>query len=235
MEDQNNSTKISNTTFSMLPLEIKVKIFSMLSIGSRYNASFVWEEMSEEIWRTIPREKEFTRKFEDIKTLSFDIGERTVTSWSISNLDDLEKVGVLATSEHLDSVDRLELSSVDVSNVPSNILNGLAKIIGEELYLKNVRVSMLKIAKELRHLSFKNMSQKTTNQDSVIEDESLLKSFGDICELLDSIACDKLEIAYLKLKTNETTSLTKFIRKQVRSLECWGLTRDELIWIRNEF
>jgi len=250
MENQSNSNP--TTTFSMLPLEIKVKIFGMLSVGSRYNASFVWEEMEDETWRSISTEREFTRKFEDTGSFSFKMGESTGTSWSISNLEDLETVGVLATEENLDPVDRLELYSVDVSNVPSNILCSLAKIVGKELYLNNVRgfcISMLKIVKDLRHFSVKNMSVKALKQDICVDgDVSLSNICGDVCGLLDSIKCDKLEISYLKLNTNETKSLTKMLTKRVRSLECWGVTLDlsllanydgkgecERIWFKSEY
>ena len=67
MEVQKNATKLIKTTtnFSMLPLEIKVKIFNMLNVSSRYNASLVWEEMGDEIWRSFPTERGWTRKFEE--------------------------------------------------------------------------------------------------------------------------------------------------------------------------
>ena len=169
MEDQKNATKLIKTTtnFSMLPLEIKVKIFNMLNVSSRYNASLVWEEMGDEIWRSFPTERGWTRKFEETGSFSFKMGERTGTSWSISNLDDLETVGVLATNKHLDSVDRLELFAIDVSNIPCNIIISLAKIIVKELYLNNVSgfcISMLKTIKDLRHFSIKIMSLKAVTQ-----------------------------------------------------------------------
>ena len=68
-------------TFSILPEEIKIKIFNMLGIGSRYNASLVWEEMTTETWKSIPTEGLISRLTQQNET--------------ICNLDDFEAAGVL--------------------------------------------------------------------------------------------------------------------------------------------
>ena len=39
---------VINNYFFQLPNELKVKIFGMLNISSRYNASMVWKEMMQE-------------------------------------------------------------------------------------------------------------------------------------------------------------------------------------------
>ena len=49
-------------SFTLLPFEIKIKIFNTLSLWDRYNASLVWEEMSYETWRSIPTIEEFISK-----------------------------------------------------------------------------------------------------------------------------------------------------------------------------
>ena len=49
-------------SFSILPDEIKIKIFNMLSLIERYNASLVWEEMVYETWRSLPSTEDFIRK-----------------------------------------------------------------------------------------------------------------------------------------------------------------------------
>jgi len=51
---QNSLLFISMMSFIILPPEIKVKIFNMVSIGSLYNASLVWKEdqdMANEVWK----------------------------------------------------------------------------------------------------------------------------------------------------------------------------------------
>ena len=49
-------------SFTLLPFEIKIRIFNTLSLWDRYNASLVWEEMSYETWRSIPTIEEFISK-----------------------------------------------------------------------------------------------------------------------------------------------------------------------------
>ena len=45
-------------SFSILPKEIKFEILNYLSIGSRYNASLVWQETMDETRRFIPTNEE---------------------------------------------------------------------------------------------------------------------------------------------------------------------------------
>ena len=52
-------------SFSILPEEIKVKIFNMLSLWDRYNASIVWEEMAYETWRKIPSHEDLINRLTD--------------------------------------------------------------------------------------------------------------------------------------------------------------------------
>ena len=80
--------------FSQLPYLPKRKIFKMLSIGSRYNASLVWKEMAEETLRYILlSNSEFTTK---LNNLYIDYLE-------IVNLECLETAGVFAEVGRLDS------------------------------------------------------------------------------------------------------------------------------------
>ena len=49
--NQNMATikqNVINNYFFQLPIELKVKIFGMLNISSRYNAGMVWKEIMEE-------------------------------------------------------------------------------------------------------------------------------------------------------------------------------------------
>ena len=52
-------------SFSILPEEIQIKILNMLTIGSRYNASLVWEELVYETMRSIPKDGKLIRKLKD--------------------------------------------------------------------------------------------------------------------------------------------------------------------------
>ena len=45
-------------SFSILPKDIKFKILNMFSIGSRFNASQVWQETMDETKRFIPTNEE---------------------------------------------------------------------------------------------------------------------------------------------------------------------------------
>ena len=75
--------------FSTLPEEIKIKIFNLLNIGSRFNASLVWEEMAEMTWKSISVDEELTNRLEDTNNKT--------------RLEDVETAGVLAFTDHLES------------------------------------------------------------------------------------------------------------------------------------
>ena len=120
-------------SFSMLPLEIKIKIFRMLSIGSRYNASLVWEEMTAETWKSIPAVDQL------ITNLGLDDHQADNEWHRITNLDDLETAGVLASAGHLNSFKKLFIYDIDVSNIPVNIVNNLMKNGRGFLWLYKVR------------------------------------------------------------------------------------------------
>ena len=119
--------------FSMLPLEIKIKIFRMLSIGSRYNASLVWEEMTAETWKSIPAVDQL------ITNLGLDDHQADNEWHRITNLDDLETAGVLASAGHLNLFKKFFIYDIDVSNIPVNIVNNLMKNGRGFLWLYKVR------------------------------------------------------------------------------------------------
>ena len=74
-------------SFSVLPTEIKLKIFKMLDIGSRYIARLVWEEMTDETLKSIPSDPMLGGKL-----------KKKVTEHN------LETAGVLTPEGRLDSV-----------------------------------------------------------------------------------------------------------------------------------
>ena len=75
-------------SFSVLPTEIKLKIFKMLDIGSRYIARLVWEEMMDETLKSIPSDPMLVGKL-----------KKKVTEHN------LETAGVLALESRLDCVE----------------------------------------------------------------------------------------------------------------------------------
>ena len=84
--------------FSDLPDVPRRKIFKymkMLSIGNRYNASLVWQEMVHDTQRSIPPVAEFVKPSLENNGLIL-----IVESY-------VETAGVLASSGHLDLLDQL--------------------------------------------------------------------------------------------------------------------------------
>merc|ERR1719282_1201430 len=68
----------------------------------------------------------------------------------IDNLDDLETAGVWASAGHLDSVKELKLLRIDITNVPINIVNSLAKIVEYELSFDGVAGLNFSILKNIK-------------------------------------------------------------------------------------
>ena len=167
-------------SFSMLPKEIKVHIFNMLSISNRYNASLVWKEMTYETWRSIPTVEELKRK----------ITNEEGKMYVIQSLDDLETAGILASAGNLESLNKLDIQFIDVTNVPINIFNSLAKVVKYLLYLKGVTGLNLSMLKNLNFdkLWINNMPVPAhLNQDISVNGEVRLANVsGDISELLRS-------------------------------------------------
>jgi len=113
-----------------------------LNLSSKYNLSLVWKDMAHELWRSI------------------DVNKR----WeNIVDLEDLEHAGVLASAGYMirpkEDWLSIDLKNVDVSGIPENIINNLAKIVNYGVYLRGVkgwRTSMFNDA-NCRSLIAKNM------------------------------------------------------------------------------
>jgi len=128
-DDSRNLTNDDDATVSFMDLypfyPIRRIIFTNLDFGSQYNLSLIWKDMADEFWCNV------------------DVGKR----WrSINNLEDLEYAGVLASAGYITHVDVLSLYHVDVSSIPVNIINSLAKIVDNKIFLASVegwRTSML--------------------------------------------------------------------------------------------
>ena len=173
-------------SFSMLPKEIKVHIFNMLSISNRYNASLVWKEMTFETWRFIPTIEELTRKLT--------VGQNMLSTRKmyIQNVDDLETAGVLASAGNLEPLEDSDvyIEFIDVTNVPINIFNSLAKVVNHFLYLNEVTGLNLSMLKNLNFdkMWINNMPVPAyLNQDISVNGEVRLANVsGDISELLRS-------------------------------------------------
>ena len=174
-------------SFSIFPIEVKAKIFNMLSIGSRYNASIVWEEMSDEILRLIPPD-EFLIKLTNIKQ-----GQLKIT-----NLDDLEMAGVLASTGYLNSVGTLRLSGINVPDFLINTFKNLTNIVTDNLvigYVNNFNFSVLEKIK-CKKLLLDNMKipalDLVKNNISVCGKVQLYRLTGNVNGLLDILTCEHL-------------------------------------------
>ena len=104
-------------SFSVLPPEIKLKIFEMLDIGSRCNACLVWEEMM----KFVPSDP----------ILLGELKEKVTKQ-------NLETAGVLALDGRLDSVDELYLYHVDLKSVHPSIVNSVARKVKTKILLYHV-------------------------------------------------------------------------------------------------
>ena len=116
-------------SFSILPKEIKFEILNYLSIGSRYNASLVWQETMDETRRFIPTNEVMEMMVEDNDDAYF----------CFETLEDLERAGVVATAGHLNSVRHTVLEGIDVTSLPTNIVNSLFKIATGLVELRGVK------------------------------------------------------------------------------------------------
>merc|ERR1719300_1345147 len=109
--------------------DVRRIIFKNLDFVSRYNLSLIWKDIAEDFWRNVDVDKRWKR----ISVID-------------DNLVDLEYAGVLAFAGFITQVDLLSLYYVDVSSIPTNIINSLAKIVEKDILLQNVkgwRTSML--------------------------------------------------------------------------------------------
>ena len=191
------SSKLLKMSFSKLPKEIKVKIFDLLSIGSRYNASLVWEDMADYTWRSILEYKE--------SLTPLPINRLTL---QINKLNDLEVFGVLAYADHLEwNIAHVELfgffiiqftiKDIDISTVPKNIVKSLlAELDCVHLILENVTGFCYTYLESMNceNLSLISMPISSTivNQDVHFHGHRLkLKGIigGDVAGFLNRIFC----------------------------------------------
>ena len=134
-------------SFSKLPKEIKFEILNYLSIGSHYNASLVWQETMDETMRFIPTNEEV------MEMLKIDANEYSMrycvdseednddddSYFCFETLEDLKRAGVVATAGHLNSVRHTVLEGIDVTSLPTNIVNSLFKIATGLVELRGVK------------------------------------------------------------------------------------------------
>jgi len=216
-------------SFSILPKEIKVHIFNMLSISSRYNASLVWKEMTYETWRSIPAVEELQRKLTGGQNML------STRRMHIENVDDLETAGVLASAGYLEPLEDsvVSIQFIDVTNVPFNIVNSIAKVATVFLVLKKLTGLNLPMLKNIncQKLWLQDLPAPVhINQDiSVNGNVTLHTVSGDISEFLDNVTCEDLQFHYMKLNNCDVWSLTKMLNRRVRNLTFYGELLDPSI------
>ena len=208
-----------NMDFSKLPAIPKIKITKMLSIGSRYNLSLVFPEMEGEVRRSITPFLQFLSKVYFEETI-------------IEDLSNLETTGVLASYGYLEElINSLELKDLDVTNVPSNILSSLTRVVRKRLNIHKVTGFELSMLSNLRckelMLSFLSIPTSVTQEINVKNCYLLHRISGNLCGLLDSITCDTLHMAEIDDATSD--SLSKMLPSRVRELELRNYQDKQLI------
>ena len=207
--------------FSQLPYLPKRKIFKMLSIGSRYNASLVWKDMAEETLRDILlSNSEFTTK---LNNLYIDYLE-------IVNLECLETAGVLAEVGRLDSKKVICIHDINLASAPVNIVNSLLKVARNWLVFTRVNGFRLSMLQNIQCESLKLSDLKIASQvpqNINFGGQVILHGInGDLCGLFESITCGKLRIRDMTLNSDETRSLTEMLKSRLRMLEVTYLKDD---------
>jgi len=174
-DDSRNLTNDATVSFmDLYPIyPIRRIIFKNLDFGSQYNLSLIWKDMADELWRNV----------------DVDVGKRW---WRINNLEDLEYAGVLASAGYITHVDELRLTRVDVSSIPVNIINSLAKIVDDLIQLTSVkgwRTSMLNDANcvDLSIWDMKLDSGAEKRPIKVVNDVDLENVTGDLQGLMESL------------------------------------------------
>ena len=98
-EKKKQSVKMNFSDLPDVPRRKIFKYMKMLSIGNRYNASLVWQEMVDDIQRSIPPVEEFVKPFLH--------GNDVILN--VDSLEDVETAGVLASTGHLGSLVMLNI------------------------------------------------------------------------------------------------------------------------------
>ena len=176
-------------SFSTLPLVVKVKIMKMLSIGCRYNLSFFWGELTGENFRSVPE----TVVGELISLLTSD------GYFVIDSLDALEIAGVLASTGQLETLEKVMIKRIDLTNIPINIVNSLSKIVRGSLefcrvtglnflMLANIKCERFALKKiEIPAQPTQDVRIRVGGSWGTITFE---KISGNIIGLMKSISCD---------------------------------------------
>jgi len=221
-DDSRNLTNDATVSFmDLYPIyPIRRIIFKNLDFGSQYNLSLIWKDMADELWRNV----------------DVDVGKRW---WRINNLEDLEYAGVLASAGYITHVDELRLTRVDVSSIPVNIINSLAKIVDDLIQLTSVkgwRTSMLNDANcvDLSIWDMKLDSGAEKRPIKVVNDVDLENVTGDLQGLMESLTFEpvdqisrrRLVMGNLGLDLSEVpgTLLHSFLKTFKFEIYLWSLT-----------
>jgi len=225
-------------SFSILPKEIKFEILNYLSIGSRYNASLVWQETMDETRRFIPTNEEVMEMMVGVED----------DTYFFETFEDLERAGVVATAGHLNSVKRIFLEGIDVTSLPTNIVNSLLKIARGNVILRGVRGLKFSMLKNIESLGLQLIDTKIPEQVkkniSVSGKEiNLTDISGNVSGLFESITCnglylvEKLNLEHIDLSEVPeaiVNNLAKTIRGKLRFSRMTGFSTSMLDNIKCE-
>merc|ERR1719300_1128015 len=119
-------------------------------------------------------------------------------NFCFETLEDLERAGVVATAGHLISVKSIVLKGIDVTSLPSNIVNSLLKIATGLVELRGVKgltFSMLNniecLELELEDIKIPAQVKKNISVSAMV---FLTNISGNVSGLFESISCDGLNL-----------------------------------------
>merc|ERR1712058_22124 len=156
----------------------------------------------------------------------------------IKDLDDLEIAGVLASAGYLNSVVDLYIHFIDVTNVPINIVNSLAKVVEGTLYFKKVTGLCFTMLEEIKSDEFRLHDMPAPTQMyqdiSVNGRVTLNKISSDVSGFLDKLTCDDLEFHDMKLDNSVAQSLTLMLDRRVKNVNYDGQGQCESMFFEDE-
>ena len=89
----------------------------MLNLSSRYNLGLVWEDMADEIWKSVDKHQKIVL---------------------IRNKSDLEIAGILASAGCISEIDWIDITGADVLDISVNVINSVVKLVRSRIWLTNV-------------------------------------------------------------------------------------------------
>jgi len=152
-----------------------------------------------------------------------------------TNMSEIESAARLVTAGLIEELNYMTLVKVDLGVVPVNIMNNLAKVVKERIFLEEVEGCHIKMLEDVKckELVLERMSIDASNLTDTICIRGLVeldRIGGDICQLLDHIETKEIELCNFALDENGTRSLTQMLRDRVTELFLYDVNlKDEVL------